>query len=172
MSETHPHSVAPGSTRVSGASPAKEYLAFVLNAEHYAIDILRVREIRGYSRVTRIANAPDHIKGVLNLRGVIVPILDMRVRFGNSNPTYNEQTIVIVLNIAGRMIGVAVDAVSDVVQISDEEIMPAPRLRSAALTEHIVGVASRDERMLIVLDIEQVLSDERAVQLTLVNMEH
>jgi len=171
MSEMHQHSVVSANARMSGTNPVKEYLAFVLDAEHYAIDILRVQEIRGYGRVTHIANAPAHIKGVVNLRGVIVPIFDMRVRFGNPNPTYNEQTIVIVLNVLGRVIGVVVDAVSDVVQISDEEIMPSPQLGVAAMTEHIVGVASRDERMLMMLDIEQVLSDEETVQLDMVTVE-
>jgi purine-binding chemotaxis protein CheW len=153
-------------TLITGA--AKEYLAFVLGAEHYAINILRVQEIRGYSHATYIANAPAHIKGIVNLRGVIVPILDLRIRFGNHRPTYNDQTIVIVLTVLDRVIGVVVDAVSDVVEISTEDLMPPPQLGTAALTGHIVGIASRDERMLIVLDIEGVLSDEDTRQLDLV----
>lgn len=159
------NSMRQASTVIPGA--AKEYLAFVLGEEHYTIDILGVQEIRGYSHVTHIANAPAHIKGILNLRGVIVPILDLRIRFGNANPTYNDQTIVIVLNVLNRVIGVVVDAVSDVVEIAAEDIMPPPQLGTAALTAHIVGVASRDERMLIVLDIAGVLADEDARQLDL-----
>ncbi len=147
-------------THASDKSPLKEYLAFVLGAEHYVIDILGVQEIRGYGRVTHIANAPKHIKGVVNLRGVIVPIVDLRVLFGERHPTYNDQTIIIVLNVLGRVLGMVVDAVSDVVEISGEDIMSPPQLGAGALTEQIVGVASRDERMLIVLDIERVLSDE------------
>lgn len=147
-------------THAPDKSPVKEYLAFVLGAEHYVIDILGVQEIRGYGRVTHIANAPGHIKGVVNLRGVIVPIVDLRVLFGDRHPSYNDQTIVIVLNVLGRVLGMVVDAVSDVVEISGEDIMPPPQLGVGALTQHIVGIASRDEGMLIVLDIERVLSDE------------
>lgn len=153
-------------TRASAAAGgSNEYLAFALGGEHYAIDILRVQEIRGYSHVTHIANAPAHIKGVVNLRGVIVPILDLRIRFGDYSPTYNDQTIVIVLNVLDRVVGIVVDAVSDVVEIAVGDIMPPPQLGAAALTEHIVGVATHDEQMLIVLDIEGVLSDEDACQL-------
>jgi len=159
-----------GRMRAGGSGPGREYLAFALGAEHYAIDILRVQEIRGYSHVTHIANAPEHIKGVVNLRGVIVPILDLRIRFGDHSPTYDDHTIVIVLNVLGRVMGMVVDGVSDVVEITAEDIVPPPQLGRAALTEHIVGVASRDERMLIVLDIERTLSDEDAQQLDLVAM--
>jgi len=151
---------------------AREYLAFVLGVEHYAIDILRVQEIRGYSHVTHIANAPEHIKGIINLRGVVVPILDLRIRFGDRSPTYNDQTIVIVLNVMHRVMGVVVDAVSDVVEIAAEDVMAPPQLGTAALTEHIVGVTSRDERMLIVLDIEQVLSAEDVHQLDVAATAH
>ncbi|TKC78960.1 chemotaxis protein CheW [Trinickia terrae] len=157
-------------TPASAQHAAREYLAFVLGAEHYAIDILCVQEIRGYSHVTHIANAPAHIKGILNLRGVIVPILDLRIRFGNASPTYNDQTIVIVLNVLNRVVGVVVDAVSDVVKIAAQDIMPPPQLGTAALTAHIVGVASRDERMLIVLDIQGVLADDDSHRLDLAAM--
>lgn len=151
---------------------AQEYLAFVLGAEHYVIDILRVQEIRGYSHVTHIANAPEHFKGIVNLRGVIVPILDLRIRFGHHAPAYNDQTIVIVLNVLDRVIGVVVDAVSDVVKIRAEDILPPPQLGASAMTEHIVGVASHDEHMLIVLDIERALSQDHAHSFDLVATEH
>jgi len=155
----------------SGSAPAPvpgatmEYLAFVLGAEHYAIDIRRVHEIRGFSHVTHIANAPVHILGIVNLRGVVVPILDLRIRFGNQSPTYDDHTIVIVLNVLGRVMGVVVDAVSDVVEIAHEHIMQPPQLGTSSLTQHIVGVAARDDRMLIVLDIEGALAeaDTRAI---------
>ncbi len=159
--------LAVGGGVAKDSDAANEYLAFVLGAEHYAIDILCVQEIRGYSHVTHIANAPGHIKGVINLRGVIVPILDLRVRFGNQCPTYNDQTIVIVLNVLARVIGVVVDAVSDVVEIAAADLMPPPQLGAAALTEHIVGVATRGECMLMVLDIERALSEEDAHQLAM-----
>src|SRR5471032_3359865 len=107
-------------TRASIKASASEYLVFMLGTEHYAIDIRDVQEIRSYSHVTHIANAPEHIKGIVNLRGVVVPILDLRVRFGNHSPTYNAQTIVIILTALDRVMGVVVDAVSDVVNISAE----------------------------------------------------
>jgi purine-binding chemotaxis protein CheW len=167
MNEMHQLQDGSRQRRVSVNASASEYLAFVLGAEHYAIDIRDVQEIRSYSHVTHIANAPEHIKGIVNLRGVVVPILDLRIRFGNHSPTYNDQTIVIILTALDRVMGVVVDAVSDVVNISAEDMMPPPQLGTAALTGYIVGIASQDERMLIVLDIEGVLSDEDTRQLDL-----
>ena len=163
------HQLQDGSRRTQATvkGSASEYLVFMLGTEHYAIDIRDVQEIRSYSHVTHIANAPEHIKGIVNLRGVVVPILDLRVRFGNHSPTYNAQTIVIILTLSNRMMGAVVDAVSDVVNISAEDIMPPPQLGAAALAGYIVGIASQDERMLILLDIEGVLSDEDVRQLDL-----
>lgn len=112
MNGMHQSQDKPRRIGASSKGSGRECLAFVLGSEHYAIDILRVQQIRGYSHVTHIANAPDHIKGVVNLRGVIVPILDLRIRFGNDSPTYNDQTIVIVLNVLRRVVGVVVDAVT------------------------------------------------------------
>jgi len=172
MNEIHQLQDGSRRTRASGKASASEYLAFMLGAEHYAIDIRDVQEIRSYSHVTHIANAPEHIKGIVNLRGVVVPILDLRIRFGNHSPTYNDQTIVIILTALDRMMGAVVDAVSDVLNISAEDIMPPPQLGAAALTGYIVGIASQDERMLIVLDIEGVLSDEDTQQLDLAATEN
>ncbi|MGZ9043697.1 MAG: chemotaxis protein CheW, partial [Telluria sp.] len=104
-----------------------EFLAFTLGSEEYGIDILKVQEIRGYEAVTRIANAPEFIKGVINLRGVIVPILDLRVKFRLSQADYDEFTVVIILNVAGRVVGMVVDSVSDVITLSPEQIRPAPK---------------------------------------------
>ena len=97
---------------------AREFLTFRLGAESYGIEILKVQEIRGYEKPTTIANAPAFIKGVINLRGVIVPILDLRIKFQLGEAKYDEFTVVIILNVAGRMVGVVVDAVSDVVALS------------------------------------------------------
>lgn len=137
---------------------AVEQLAFKLGNEEYAIDILKVQEIRDYSAVTRIANAPDFVKGVINLRGVIVPIVDMRIRFGFSAPSYNQFTVVIILDIAGRTLGMVVDSVSDVITLSADEIKPPPEMTSSTGADYLIGLATVGERMLILLDIESLMS--------------
>lgn len=134
-----------------------EFLTFTLGTEEYAIDILRVQEIRGYDSVTRIANAPPFIKGVINLRGVIVPIVDMRIKFNLGEPVYNEFTVVIILNIERRIIGIVVDGVSDVVSLPAESIHPPPEMGTFD-TRYLLGLATIDERMLIVVDIERLMS--------------
>ncbi|MDQ6619010.1 MAG: chemotaxis protein CheW [Pseudomonadota bacterium] len=131
----------------------KEYLAFTIAEEEYGIDILAVQEIRGYDAVTRIAGAPAFIKGVINLRGEIVPIVDMRIKLGLGDVQYDTFTVVIVLNIAGRVVGMVVDGVSDVLTLTAEQIRPAPDLGATVNTRHIVGLGTIDGRMLILLDI-------------------
>ena len=135
----------------------REFLTFTLGSEEYAIDILKVQEIRGYEAVTRIANTPDFIKGVINLRGVIVPIVDMRIKFALGEVVYNDFTVVFILNIGRRVIGIVVDGVSDVVTMSEEEIRPAPEL-GAFDTQYLMGLATVEERMLILVDIERLMS--------------
>lgn len=138
-----------------------EYLTFMLGNETYGIDILKVQEIRGYDTVTHIANAPDFIKGVINLRGVIVPIVDMRIKFKVGEPTYHEFTVVIIMNVLGRVIGMVVDSVSDVVALMPEQIRPAPEMGAALDTHYITGLGTQNEQMLILVDIEQMMgSDE------------
>ena len=143
-------------------SAAREYLSFKLGAEEYGIDILKVQEIRGYENPTRIANAPHFIKGVVNLRGVIVPIVDMRLRFGLSDVQYNSFTVVIILNIATRTVGMVVDSVSDVLELGGDAIKPAPEFNGAIEAAYITGlgtIKSGDhERMLILMDIEQMMT--------------
>ena len=134
-----------------------ELLTFTLGAEEYAIDILKVQEIRGYEAVTRIANTPAFIKGVINLRGVIVPIVDMRIRFDLGEPVYNEFTVAIILNIGKRVIGVVVDSVSDVVSLAEDEIHPAPEFGTFD-TQFLLGLAIVNERMLILIDIERLMT--------------
>jgi len=134
-----------------------EFLTFTLGNEEYAIDILKVQEIRGYDAVTRVANAPAFIKGVINLRGSIVPIVDLRVKFGGLNVKYTPFTVVIILYIGKRMVGIVVDGVSDVMSFSPSSIRPAPEFSSSVGTEYIAGLVSADERMLVVLDIERLL---------------
>jgi purine-binding chemotaxis protein CheW len=137
-----------------------EYLAFVLGGEEYGIDILKVQEIRGYEAVTRIANAPDFIKGVINLRGNIVPIIDMRIKFALEDITYDTFTVVIILNVAHRVVGMVVDGVKDVLTLGAEQVRPAPEFTGAFRTEYLIGMGSVDERMLILVDIERLMSGE------------
>lgn len=137
-----------------------ELLVFTLGAEEYGIDILKVQEIRGYDAVTRIANAPEFIKGVVNLRGHIVPIVDLRLKFGLGEPVYNEFTVVIVLNVFGRVIGAVVDGVSDVIQLEREALRAAPEFGAAVDTAYIEGLGTLDDRMIIVVDIERLMGSE------------
>lgn len=135
-----------------------EYLTFTLGAEEYGVEILKVQEIRGYEAVTHIANAPEFIKGVANLRGTIVPIVDMRIKFNLGEPVYNQFTVVIILNVAGRVVGMVVDSVSDVIQLDEEQIRPAPDFAAAFDTKYITGIGTIEDRMLILVDIERLMS--------------
>lgn len=137
-----------------------EYLTFTLGNEEYGIDILKVQEIRGYDTVTQLANAPEFIKGVINLRGVIVPIVDMRIKFRVGEPTYHEFTVVIIMNVLERVIGMVVDGVSDVVELSPEQIRPAPEMGAALDTAYIIGLGTQNDQMLILVDIEKLMSSE------------
>jgi purine-binding chemotaxis protein CheW len=137
---------------------ASEFLTFRLGAEEYGIDILRVQEIRSYEEPTRIANAPHFIKGVVNLRGVIVPVVDLRIKLGCEKVEYNGFTVVIVLNVRGRVVGAVVDSVSDVLELASELIKPAPEMNTSMDTSFITGIASVGERMLILMDIEALMS--------------
>lgn len=135
-----------------------EFLAFKLGEEEYGIDILRVQEIRSFERPTRMANAPEHILGVVNLRGVIVPIVDMRIKFKLNPVNYNTFTVVIVLNIGSRVVGMVVDGVSDVITLSPEQLRPVPELSSAVASDHLLAIGSLENRMLILIDIEKLMS--------------
>jgi purine-binding chemotaxis protein CheW len=137
--------------------PGREYLSFRLGAEEYGIDILKVQEIRSYEAPTRIANAPAFLKGVVNLRGVIVPVVDLRVKFG-CEAEVNSVTAVIVLSVKGRVIGTVVDAVSDVMELPADAIRPAPEMNTLVDTSYITGIATVGERMLILMDIESLMS--------------
>lgn len=143
----------------AGDSADSEFLTFRLGAESYGIEILKVQEIRGYETPTSIANAPPFIKGVINLRGVIVPILDLRIKFQLSEAKYDEFTVAIILNIAGRVVGVVVDSVSDVLTLSEESIRPTPEFASATFdTKYITGLGTVDEQLIILLDIEKLMT--------------
>jgi purine-binding chemotaxis protein CheW len=160
---TVPAATAPA-VRAAGSVAAmpKEYLSFRLGGEEYGIDILRVQEIRSYEAPTRIANAPHFIKGVVNLRGVIVPIIDLRLKLACDSAEYTDFTVVIVLNVRGRVIGVVVDSVSDVLELGADHIKPAPQLSASVDAGYIMGmgcVRNGDvERMLILIDINALMS--------------
>ncbi len=137
-----------------------EYLVFTLGDEEYGIEILKVQEIRGYERITRIANAPNFISGVTNLRGVIVPIVDLRVKFDFNTTVLDKDTVIIVLTLTNRVVGIVVDGVSDVLSLAAEQIRPAPEFSVTLSTEYLQGLGAIDERMLILVDIEKLLNSQ------------
>lgn len=142
-------------------SGEREVLSFRLGKEEYAISILKVQEIRGYAAPTRLAKLPEYLKGIINLRGSIVPIVDMRLKFGLGSASYDAFTVVIILNIANHVIGIVVDSVSDVVTLTDDQIRPAPDLGASVETNCLLGLGTVGERMLILLDIDRLMqSDE------------
>jgi purine-binding chemotaxis protein CheW len=148
------------SQSVIAGKQANEFLTFTLGDEEYGVDILKVQEIRSYEPPTTIANAPPFLKGVVNLRGVIVPIVDMRIKFGLGRADYNQFTVVIILNVANRVVGIVVDGVSDVLTLAPEQIRPAPEFGAGLDTQHIIGLGTVGERMLILMDIERLMMSE------------
>lgn len=138
-------------------SAPREYLTFRLGSEEYGIDILKVQEIRSYEAPTRLANVPHFIKGVMNLRGIIVPVVDLRMRFGCSSTEINTFTVVIVLRLGNRTVGVVVDSVSDVMELNPDMIKPAPNVASAVDPTYVTGLGNVGERTLILLDIHGML---------------
>lgn len=150
--------------KLAGEPSGQEFLVFTLGNEEYGIDILKVQEIRGYDQVTRIANTPSFIKGVTNLRGVIVPIVDLRVKFSQQDVEYNDNTVVIVLNLSQRVVGIVVDGVSDVLSLASDQIRPAPEFAVTLSTEYLTGLGALGDRMLILVNIEKLLnSDEMSL---------
>jgi purine-binding chemotaxis protein CheW len=140
------------------AGERQEYLSFTLGREEYGVDILKVQEIRGYEKPTALANAPAFIKGVVNLRGTIVPIVDMRIKFNLGEATYDQFTVVIILNVVGRVVGMVVDGVSDVTSLEAEQIRPAPEFSSDFDTRYITGLGTLNDRMLILIDIDKLMA--------------
>jgi purine-binding chemotaxis protein CheW len=157
--QTMPQNEPPRATAVAVAQN-NEFLTFTLGKEEYGIDILKVQEIRSYEAVTTIANAPEFIKGIVNLRGTIVPIVDMRIKFRLSEFDYDQFTVVIILNVAGRVVGMVVDSVSDVITLSSEQVRPAPNFSARFDTQYILGLGTVDKRMLILVDIEKLMTSE------------
>lgn len=144
----------------------REFLAFKIGNEEYGVDILRVQEIRSYEKPTTIANAAADLKGVVNLRGVIVPIIDLRLKLGLPQARYDHLTVVIVLNIGQRVVGVVVDGVSDVLTLEREQLRPVPALDMDVDRDHLLAIGSVDDRMLILLDIEKLLAPSLPSPLT------
>ena len=154
---TQEHS--PFSGQRSGTeSSVREFLAFRLGNEEYGIDILKVQEIREYEPATKLANVPRFILGLSNLRGAIVPIVDMRIKFGLAGVNYDSLTVTIILNIRGRVVGMVVDSVSDVTTLTPEQIRPAPEMGTLMDTDKLLGLGTLEDRMLILVDIEKLMT--------------
>lgn len=149
--------VVSSSATSAGIKPTQQFLTFRIGAEEYGMDILKVQEIRSYEAPTRVAHAPSFVKGVVNLRGVIVPIMDMRIKLG-VEAQYNAFTVVIVMNIGNRVLGMVVDSVSDVLELEAEQIRAAPEISAAIDSRHVTGLGKVGERILILLDIEGMVS--------------
>jgi purine-binding chemotaxis protein CheW len=144
--------------QVNATADTQQFLTFKLAGEEYGVGILSVQEIRGWSSVTAIPHSPAWLLGVINLRGVVVPIIDLRIKFAFARADYNEFTVVIILNVGARVVGVVVDGVSDVITLSPEQIRPAPHLGNSTDTSHIIGFGTLDERMRILLDVERLMA--------------
>ncbi|WEN14579.1 chemotaxis protein CheW [Rhodanobacter sp. AS-Z3] len=148
-----------------GTAPTVQQLTFNLAGEEYGVDILSVREIRGWSRVTRIPQTPAYLLGVLNLRGAIVPIMDLRLRFGLEREAYGDSTVVIIVAVAERLFGIVVDAVSDVVDIDPAAIKPVPDMGAVVETRYLKGLATHVERMVMLLDVEKLMRPDEVEKL-------
>lgn len=139
------------------SSEPREFLTFTLGNEEYGIDILSVQEIRGYESVTRLPGAPAHIKGVVNIRGTIIPVVDLRIHFELGKADYDALTVMVVLAVGERVVGVVVDGVSDVVALQSEHIRPNPDLAGAVDSRFVTGLGAVEGRMLILLDIHGLM---------------
>jgi purine-binding chemotaxis protein CheW len=142
------------------AAGRRQFLTFSLGSESYAIDILRVQEIKGYTAITTLPNAPPEIRGVMNLRGTVVPVLDLRVRFGMDRGSYDKFSVIIVVMVGSKIVGLLVDAVSDVLDISEEQIEVPPNMGSKVDTSFMIGMAKAADLLLLVLDIEKLITAE------------
>jgi purine-binding chemotaxis protein CheW len=152
------HSFNAARTGTAAPVPLREFLTFRLGHEDYAIDILTVQEIRMFESVTKLPGTPDYVKGVINLRGVIAPVIDLRVKFGFEKAEYGPFTVLVVLRVSERLAAVVVDAVADVVALSEDQVKPAPELGTAINIEYVMGLGTRGEQMLILLDIEKLIT--------------
>lgn len=152
-------------TRLAQREQSDQYLTFRLGTEEYGIEILRVQEIRGYSAITAIPGTPRHVKGVMNLRGTVVPVIDLRARFGMPETEYDKFTVIIVVNVSSKILGIVVDAVSDVLNIAAAEISPAPEFGQDVSTTFLSGMAKNDGRLIALLEIERIAGTATELQL-------
>lgn len=163
------------STKSDNDANGNQYLTFLLAGESYGLDILRVQEIKGWVPVTAIPNSPEYLKGVLNLRGTIVPIIDMRIRFNLETMEYNSVTVIIVLSVhtssGNRVVGIVVDSVSDVLFIKTDEINPTPDFGANINTEFINGLATVEDQMVMLLDIDKMLTTDEVAALEAINVD-
>jgi purine-binding chemotaxis protein CheW len=137
-----------------------QFLTFQLGEELYGVDILRVQEIKGYTAVTKIPNTPPHIKGVLNLRGTIVPIVELRTKFGMETIDYTMFTVIVVVVVREKIMGLVVDAVSDVLNIDKKEIQPAPQFGAKVDVSFLNGIGKSGDKLIALLDMDRLLSDD------------
>ena len=152
----------------NGAQTARavggKYLTFLLDREDYGVEILKVREIIGLMDITKVPQTPDFVEGVINLRGKVIPVIDLRTKFGLARAEYNDQTCIIVVDV-GTMMGIIVDTVNEVHDIPTASIEPAPRFGSAVDTSYILGKGKVKDDVKILLDIDRVLTNEELVQM-------
>jgi len=145
-------------------SESRQFLTFSVNNEEYGVDIMSVREIKGWTETTRLPNSPEHMRGVMNLRGLIIPIFDLRARFSGVLTKASDKNVIIILAIANRNIGVLVDSVSDILTISQSEVKPAPEGESNIKDEYISGLISTNNRMVVLLCIHKLFGNEKVVK--------
>ena len=156
------------SSHISFATDGNQYLTFTLGQEEYGVEILKVQEIKGYSAITPIPNTPPYIKGVMNLRGTIIPVVDLRAKFGLAATEYNQFTVIIVMRVGAKVMGVIVDAVSDVLNIPTTDIQAAPDFGAQVETRFIGGMAKAGEKLVVLLEIEKVIGDDELAALNTV----
>ena len=145
---------------------SQQYLTFDLAKEHYGVDILKVQEIKGYTAVTRIPNTPEYLKGVLNLRGTIVPIVDLRLKFGMGATEPTSFTVIVVVNVRERVMGFLVDGVSDVLEFASKDVQPPPELGNKVDITFVSGIGNCNDHLVTLLDVDRVLSEEDVEQVS------
>ncbi|MGH7266334.1 MAG: chemotaxis protein CheW [Candidatus Rokuibacteriota bacterium] len=150
------------SNRVSFAADGNQYLTFSLGQEEYGVEILKVQEIKGYSAITPIPNTPPYVKGVMNLRGTIIPVVDLRSKLGMAAAEYSPFTVIVVVRVGSKTIGLVVDAVSDVLHIPSASLQPAPDFGAQVDADFISGLARAGDKLVVLLDLDRILAPDGA----------